>query len=128
MQEASGADFTDLNRSAQPSSDDLATPPSYGPHSRSTVLLNSRFRILARRSTAVTRSAITRYSASRVSVAHRRDVSPGLLRACVGLCVPRVWMLGTGVGSELRAVLFRCRANRGVDRQRQRFSLPVYDV
>lgn len=51
MQEALSADFadrTDLNRSVQRSSDDLAS--QYGPHSRRTALFNSRLQIHARQS------------------------------------------------------------------------------
>ena len=68
MQEASGADFTDRNWSAQPSSDDLAThdlATQYGLHSPSVVLFNRPLQMLARHTVAVGRRAVTRGFASR---------------------------------------------------------------
>lgn len=78
MQEASGADFTDRNWSAQPSSDDLAI--HCAPHFPSTDLFVPSLQLLARHTVAAEQGIVTRGLASRAFVVRRRDVWPGSRR------------------------------------------------
>jgi hypothetical protein len=75
MQDASSADFadhTDLNRSVQPSSDDLAS--QYGPHSFPTVLIIPALQVFARLSVAMAQRSVARGLASRAFAAHHWNV------------------------------------------------------